>query len=102
MNFLEEQARRVALRDEKAREAAAQFAKENKARTKARKLLTRWEPGITVRDKRQRQTYKYLGNVVEEGKTLYLLEAGDDFGYPPIRFSREPHKDIVRLNRGPV
>ena len=101
MNFLEEQARRLALRDEEARQGAKKFEKENKVRVKQKKLLTRWSPGTIVMDKRLKQQYIYCGNVFEDGKEVYLLEARDSWGRN-IRFSRPPDKAIVKLNRGPV
>lgn len=98
-DYEEESIRRAALRDEALRKEVKEsgFLKVSRKRAAALKLLSRWESGTTVRDKRTGHQMIYRGNVNDPDGVRYLMELVCPFGYPRIKYTVMPHKDIVRV-----
>lgn len=98
-DYEKESIRRAALRDEilKKQVKKSGFMKESRKRAAALKLLSRWQKGTTVRDKRTGYEFIYRGNVNDPDGVRYLMEVACQFGNPRIKHSMIPHKDIVRV-----
>lgn len=101
MNFLEEQERRLALRKKEEEKASKAFRREGNKRKKQEKLLTRWTPGVTVRNKKTGQTYEYRGLVYDyySKKQVYLLRVRDGWGQT-IQFTQPVSDQMVKVLYG--
>ena len=96
MNYEQEQARRLKLRQMQQQAGAERYQKQAKALQKAERLLTRWAPGTEVRHKKTGHKFIYNGNVNENGEVRYLLTARCQWGYPNLTWSVEPSAEWVR------